>query len=164
MKKRMRRAMLAVALGTIACSSDHMGTGPVASRLAFTVQPSAATAGVAITPGIQVTAYDDAGVVVTSFNGTITIALAANPTGATLQGTLTRGAVGGVATFSDLRLNRTGTGYTFVASSGALTTATSGGFTIAPAPPVQLAFIVQPTDVIAGATMAPAVQVQARDS
>ena len=156
--------MLAVALGTIACSSDHMGTGPVASRLAFTVQPSAATAGVVITPAIQVTAYDDAGAIVTSFTGTITIGLTANPNGATLSGTLTRGAVGGVATFSDLRLNRTGTGYAFLASSGALTAAASGGFAIAPAPPAQFVFAVQPSDVTAGAGVNPAVQVQARDS
>jgi hypothetical protein len=156
--------MLAVALGTIACSSDHMGTGPVATRLVFSGQPSAATAGVMITPGIQVTAQDDGGTVVTSFSGTITIALAANPGGATLSGTLTRGAIGGVATFSDLRVNRSGSGYTFRASSGSLTAATSGGFVIVPAPPVQLAFAVQPTDVVAGVAMAPAVQVQARDS
>src|SRR5262245_12267103 len=164
MKKRMRRAMLAVALGTIACSSDHMGTGPVATRLVFTGQPSGATAGVVITPGIHVTALDDGGAVVTSFTGTITVALATNPGAATLSGTLTRGAVGGVATFSDLRLNRTGSGYTFRASSGSLTIATSGTFAIAPAPPAQLAFVVQPTDVVAGVAMAPAVQVQARDS
>lgn len=156
--------MLAVALGTIACSSDHMGTGPVASRLAFTVQPSAATAGVAITPGIQVTAYDDAGVVVTSFSGTITIALATNPNGATLSGTLTRGAVAGVATFSDLRLNRSSNGYAFRATSGTLTAVTSGTFSITAAPPQQLAFLVQPTDGVAGVAIAPAVQVQSLDS
>jgi Bacterial Ig-like domain (group 1)/Calcineurin-like phosphoesterase len=164
MKNRMRRAMLAVALGTIACSSDHVGTGPVVTRLVFSGQPSTATAGVVITPGIQVTALDDGGVVVTSFSGTITIALGANPGGATLSGTLTRGAIGGVATFSDLRLNRTGSGYTFLASAGALTTAPSSSFVIAPAPPVQLTFAVQPTDVVAGVAMTPAVQVQARDS
>ncbi len=156
--------MLAVALGTIACSSDHMGTGPVATRLAFSGQPSAATAGVVITPAIQVTALDDGGAVVTSFSGTITIALAANAGGATLSGTLTRGATGGVATFSDLRLNRTGSGYTLLASSGSLTVATSSDFVIAPAPPVLLAFAVQPTDVVAGVAMTPAVQLQARDS
>ena len=91
--------MLAVALGTIACSSDHMGTGPVATRLVFSGQRSAATAGVVITPGIQVTALDAGGVVGTPFSGTITIALAANTEGATLLGTLSRGAIGGVATF-----------------------------------------------------------------
>ncbi len=156
--------MLVVALGTIACSSDHMGTGPVASRLVFSVQPSTATAGVVLTPAVQVTALDDAGGVVTSFSGTITIALATNPGSATLSGTLTVGAVGGVATFSDLRLNRTGAGYAFRAASGALPAATSAAFTIAAAPPQQLAYVVQPTDVVAGAAIAPAVQVQARDS
>ena len=156
--------MLAVALGTIACSSDNIGTGPVATRLVFSGQPSGATAGVAITPGIQVTALDEGGAVVTSFTGTITVALAANPGGSTLSGTLTHGAVGGVATFSDLRLNRTGTSYAFLASSGSLTTSTSASFAISPAPPAQLAFSVQPSDVIAGVAMAQSVQVQARDS
>ena len=156
--------MLVVALGTIACSSDHMGTGPVATRLVFSGQPGSATAGVVITPAIQVTALDDGGAVVSSFTGTITIALATNPGGATLSGTLTRGASGGVATFSDVRLNRTGSGYSLSASSGSLTGASSGTFAIAPAPPVQLAFAVQPSDVVAGVAMNPAVQVQARDS
>lgn len=160
----MRRSMLAAVVVTAACSSDHIGTGPVASRLAFTVQPSAATAGVVIAPSVQVTAQDDGGAVVTSFTGTITISLATNPGLATLSGTLSKTAVAGVATFSDLRLNHTGSGYAFAAASGALTAATSGVFTIAPAPPAQLAFLVQPTDAAAGAAVAPAVQVQARDS
>jgi len=162
--RRMRRSTLAVALATAACSSDHMGTGPVASRLAFNTQPTAATAGVVIAPAIQITALDESGAVVTSFTGTIIIALAANPGSATLSGTLSKAAVAGVATFSDLRLNRTGTGYTFRVGSGALTVATSTAFSISPAPPQQLALLVQPTDVVAGIAIAPAVQIQARDS
>jgi hypothetical protein len=161
---RMRRSMLVVVLGTAACSSDRLGTGPVASRLAFNVQPTAATAGVVIAPALQVTALDDAGAVVTSFTGTIIIALGANPGSATLSGTLSKAAVAGVATFSDLRLNRTGTGYTFRVGSGALAAATSSPITISAAPPQQLAFLLQPTDVVAGAAIAPVVQVQGRDS
>ena len=56
--------------------------------------------------GLTVTAEDPTGAVDTLFNGTVTLALAANPGGATLGGTLTATAVGGVATFSGLTLNR----------------------------------------------------------
>src|SRR3989475_6197928 len=46
------------------------------------------------------------------FSGTITVALGSNPGGATLSGTLLVAAVGGVASFGDLSLNRTAPGYT----------------------------------------------------
>ena len=47
------------------------------------------------------------------FNGTVTIALQDNPTGATLGGTLTVTAVNGVAVFDGLTLNKLGNGYSF---------------------------------------------------
>src|SRR2546427_10812067 len=52
------------------------------------------------------------------FSGTITVALGSNPGGATLSGTLLVAAVGGVASFGDLSLNRTAPGYTLTASGG----------------------------------------------
>ena len=52
---------------------------------------------------------------ITGYNGSVTIALANNPGGSTLGGTLTVPAVNGVATFSGLTLNKAGTGYTLKA-------------------------------------------------
>jgi hypothetical protein len=132
-------------------------------QLAFTVQPSNTTAGSTISPPVQVTAQDAAGATVTGFNGTITVALGANPGGGALSGTTSQTAMNGVATFSDLSINKVGNGYTLVAAATGLTSATSAAFNITPPPPTQLAFIVQPSNATAGGTISPPVQVAAQD-
>jgi hypothetical protein len=60
----------------------------------------------------------------------IAVAIGTNPSGGTLSGTLTQAASGGIATFSGLSLNKAGIGYTLVASSTDLTSATSDPFTV----------------------------------
>ncbi|MGE5761763.1 MAG: hypothetical protein ACM37V_15510, partial [Gemmatimonadota bacterium] len=60
----------------------------------------------------------------------VTVAILANPGGGTLNGTKTVAAIAGVATFSTLSISAAGTGYTLVASSGALTTDASTAFSI----------------------------------
>ena len=67
----------------------------------------------------------------TSFNGTVTVALASNPIGGTLGGTLSVTAQSGVATFSGLTLNEPG-GYTLSVSSSGLVTATTRAFAVQP--------------------------------
>src|SRR5437667_451544 len=74
-----------------------------------------------------------------------------------------RWAAGGVATFVDLSLNKTGTGYTLTASASGFTPGTSTTFDITPGTATQLAFIVQPSNTVAGAAISPAVQVTALD-
>src|SRR5213593_3073086 len=112
-------------------------TVPTAARLAFTVQPSNATAGVAISPPVTVTIQDASGNPMT------------NATGRTLSGTTAVDAVNGVATFSNIAIQFASTGYTLTASSGTWTGATSAAFAIAPAAAAKVAFAVQPgtTDV-----------------
>ncbi len=61
--------------------------------------------------------------------GTVTIALAGNPGGATLGGSLSQPTSDGVATFSNLTINRAANGYTLRASSNGLT-ATSTAFNV----------------------------------
>ena len=79
------------------------------TSLVVTAQPpGSVTAGSGF--GLTVTAEDSSGNVDTSFNGTVTVALASNPGGATLGGTLTATAQDGVATFSDLTLDKAGSG------------------------------------------------------
>src|SRR5207253_2500816 len=73
------------------------------------------------------------------------------------------GAAGGVATFFDLSLNKTGTGYTLTASATGFTPVTSTAFDIIPGTATQLAFTVQPSTTVAGAAISPAVQVTALD-
>lgn len=99
------------------------------SKLAYAAQPTSGTAGVALAP-VKI-ALQDAGGNQTAAINPVTIALGANPAGGTLKGTLTRSAVNGVATFDDLVLDKVGSGYTLVASSGSLTPAPSSEFSIA---------------------------------
>ncbi|HET7250071.1 MAG TPA: hypothetical protein VFI79_09515 [Gemmatimonadales bacterium] len=135
-----------------------------ATQLAFTVQPSTTTAGATITPAVKVTARDAQGNTVTSFSGNVTIAIGSNPGGGSLSGTKTVAAAAGVATFSDLSINRNGTGYTLTAASSGLAGATSNTFTINPGPVIALVFTSQPVTTTAATILSPAVQVAARDS
>jgi hypothetical protein len=135
-----------------------------AAKLGFVQQPSNAAAGASITPAVTVAIQDANGNVVTTATDNVTLAIGTNPSSGTLSGTATVAAVNGVATFSDLSINKVGTGYTLGASSGSLTTATSTGFDITPGAAAKLAFTVQPSNVVASATIAPAVQVSILDT
>ena len=134
------------------------------SVLAFTAEPSNTVAGATIAPPVQVTARDSVGNTALGFVGTVTLGLGTNPSGDTLKGTTASAAVGGVATFGNLFLKRSGVGYTLTAAAAALPTATSAGFNISAGAATKLAFTVEPTDVAAGAAIAPPVQVSAQDS
>src|SRR2546426_465771 len=111
-----------------------------ATVLAFTVQPSATMQDSAITPPVQVTAYDSLGNKATNFSGPIRVALGADGSvsqDATLAGAPNPAtAVAGVATFPNLRINRAGVDYTLTAAFGSATpVATSAAFNITPGPP-----------------------------
>ncbi len=79
---------------------------------------------------VQVEIQDAFGNRVTSASNAVTVALAANPTGASLTGTLTVPAVGGVATFADLKISQAGSGYTLAVTSAGLTSLALGPFAI----------------------------------
>src|SRR4029077_13283302 len=135
-----------------------------ANKLVFTVPPSSTTAGVAIAPAVQVTAQDALGNTVTTFTGTVTVALGNNPGNGSLSGTTSAAAANGVATFATLSVNRAASGYTLTAAAGGLTTASSAAFNVTPGAASTLQFTVQPSTTVAGATITPAVQVTALDA
>ena len=108
-------------------------TPGLAVALAFLTQPSATLAGERITPAVAVALVDRLGNVASHASTPITLALGANPGGATLGGTLTVSAVQGVATFPDLSLQPAAEGYTLEATAGALPLARSEPFAILPA-------------------------------
>jgi len=146
----------------VACSD---GTGPatlVPAKLAFTVQPTNATAGSAFTPALTVTIEDSSGHPVTSATNVVTVAIDTGLSG--LSGTTTVTAVNGIATFGDLSIQKSGSAYFLTASSPGLARATSASFGIAPAAPSQLAFTVQPNTTDSAAVIAPAVQVAIVDA
>src|SRR5207245_6662744 len=132
-------------------------------QLVLGTQPSTTVANRAITPAVKVRALDAVGNLVPSFTGSVTVALGANPGGATLSGTTPVAAVGGVATFVDLSLNKTAPGYTLTASASGFAPVTSTAFDITPGTANQLAFTVQPSNTVAGAVITPALQVTALD-
>src|SRR5207253_626441 len=106
-------------------SSAFNITAGTSTQLVFSVQPTNTVAGAAITPAIQVTAQDGSGNTATGFTGNITLAIGTNPGSGTLAGTLSHAAVGGVATFSGLSIDKAGTGYTFTATGAGSTTSTA---------------------------------------
>ncbi len=138
-------------------------TGGTPVSLSFSVQPTTSTAGTSIPP-IQVVAHDAAGKLATSFNGSVTVAIATNVGGGTLRGSTTVSASGGVATFGNLSIDKAGTGYRLNATSGSLAPATSGKFDITGGPATHLVFTIQPSTAAADKSISPGVRVAAEDS
>ena len=91
---------------------------------------------------VKVTARDAQGNPATAFTGNVTVAIGTNPGGGTLSGTKTVPAVAGVATFTTLSIDKSGTGYTLTAAANGLTGATSTAFNITAAALSQLVFTV----------------------
>jgi len=153
----------AVGLAVVACT-DAIAPPPPPVKVAFTVQPSNATAGVAIDPVVTVAIQDASGDLVPSATNVVTVTIGTNPGSGTLAGTASVTAVNGVATFSNLRIDRAGTGYTLTASADGLTGATSTAFAITAGSATKLVFISQPTDAIAGVAISPAIGVAIEDA
>ncbi len=151
----------ASAAGLEATSTPFVVSAGARSQLAFVVQPSAARAGTAIAPPVQV-AFEDAFGNVVDTSDDVTVALASGPSGATLAGAATVSAAAGIGSFGALVLNRPGT-YTLSATAGALT-GTSTPFVVSSGPPSRVVFVVQPSNATAGAAIAPPVQVALEDA
>ncbi len=151
---------------TASDSSDPAITGSASTtitagapvELTIVSQPSNAKAGHALSPAVSVGMKDQFGNVVSTGSNAITVTLGNNPGGATLAGATTVAAVGGVATFFDLALDKVGEGYTLVFSSDGLTGITSASFNITPDAPAKMGYVAQPTTAKAGDAIAPPVQ------
>ncbi len=103
------------------------------SRLAFIIQPQNSPAGNNGMNEIQVAVQDAQGNLISSGPssiGSIALSISNNVGAANLTGTHPKNAVGGLATFSNLGIDQTGSGFRLVASSGALSPATSNNFNI----------------------------------
>jgi hypothetical protein len=99
---------------------------------------------------------------------TLAISAGTGTAGATLSGTTSVAAVSGVATFSTLSIDNSGTGYRLAATASGVAGATSTAFTINAGAPTRVSFIVQPgttssMTIIPGA-LGPTIQVTARDA
>ena len=106
---------------------------------------------------VTVEALDADGKVDSGYNGNVTIAVDNNPGDATLGGMLTEPAIDGVATFSDLTVDRVGQGYTLQASADGLTHVTTKPFDVFD----QAAVTLQPQNpVLAGSPIVMTVEAQ----
>ncbi|CAN5547219.1 hypothetical protein BH10ACI3_BH10ACI3_16850 [soil metagenome] len=103
-------------------------SGP--TQLAFSVQPTSTFPGAPIAPDVKVEVRDQNGVVFTNATNAITLAIGNNPSGGTLSGSTFGNAVAGVATFSGLRINNAGNGYTLNATAFDFPQVTSSAFDI----------------------------------
>src|SRR5947199_5261498 len=100
--------------------SHALPPGSSSTRLAFTAPPTDAMKDSIIQPPVQVTVFDSAGNVMTSFTGDVTLALGKDPSvpKGRLSGRSQAAASAGVATFPDLSIDQIGDGYTLVATIG----------------------------------------------
>jgi len=149
-----------------ATSSTFNITPGAPTQLAFVQGPTNTAAGSSITPAVTVAVEDANGNVETSDSVTkVTLGFGTNPGGGTLTGGSAATVVAGIATFSGLSINKSGTGYTLSASSTPVyTTPTSSAFNITPGAPTKLAFIQNPTNTAAGSAIAPPVTVAVEDA
>jgi hypothetical protein len=127
---------------------------PVASQVVFGTEPASATAGGVVGPAFTVNVEDSSGKLISTDTSAVTLAIADGPAGATLGGTLTADAVGGVATFSDVTVSTAGS-YTLTATDGSLTAGISAPFTVVPLGVVTPAILSSnlPKAVVAGAKL-----------
>src|SRR3989440_4762343 len=142
---------------------DGGASDPPPARLEF-APPANATAGEPLSPAVRVSAMDSTGSVDTTFHGPVTVTLGEHPAGAELRGTRAVAAVRGVATFSNLSVNRSGTGYTLVATSPGVRGATSPASDVGPAAAARLVFTAPPHSAKVDGVLAPPVQVTAFDT
>src|SRR5512135_881688 len=156
--------ILASILGTCGKAGTTSGPPPVVAQLGFKVGAQTTTAGAIITPAVVVQALDANGQFVSNFSDSVTVSLVRNPGNGTLSGTTTVAAVGGVATFTNLRIDRSGSGYRMQATSGTLSSGSGAKFDIIAAAATHIGFTVEPGTAAAGAPMTPALQVSALDS
>ncbi|MDI6788982.1 MAG: hemagglutinin, partial [Planctomycetota bacterium] len=127
------------------------------TTLTFLQQPTSTTAGVTITPSLQVEVLDQYSSPVSS------VAVSCTTTNGTfITGTLTRFSnSSGIATFDNLSITITGN-YVLSATAGTIST-TSNAFSITAATPNTLTFTQQPTETTAGVNITPSVTVEVKD-
>lgn len=137
--------------------------GP-ATKLAFLSQPVNSPAGILGMNVIKVVIQDAQGNTVAtgpSATASITLSIANNVGAALLTGTVTADAVAGVATFSDLGIDKTGTGYKLIASTASFNPAYSNSFNITPGVPRKIS-VAGPAKVVSG-TCSSAITIQLQD-
>jgi Pro-kumamolisin, activation domain len=143
----------ATGLGTINAANLVNGWPLSSTQMIFSAQPGS-TYGSGATFSVSVSIENSSGSVVTADTSAVTLALT-TASGATLSGTKTVNAIAGVATFSNLSVDKIGS-YTLTATDGSLTSATSNAFAIKVGDAKTVTFTTQPSssaNVASGVTI-----------
>jgi hypothetical protein len=140
------------ASGLTSATSSTVTVTQTATQLAITTQPAGASSGTVFGTQPVVEIRDVSGTKVAASTVAVTAAIASG--GGTLAGTTTVNAVGGVATFSDLKINGAVGNYTLIFTSSGLTSATSVIFAVTQVP-TQLALVTAPSAAVASGVAFP---------
>ncbi len=142
---------LTVSAGSLSAgtSTSFAVRAAAATQLAFRQQPSDSLAGSAVGPAVSVLVEDRFGNLVSDNTTAVSMLIHGGPGLFDSSSTLQATAVNGVATFSKLILDSSGS-YTLAATAGALASTSSSGFIVSAAVPARLAFLQQPTNTRAG--------------
>ncbi len=120
---------LIASVSTFNVTFNLTNVADVATKLLILQQPTSTNAGSVITPAVRVALVDQFNNI-TNSTAAVTVVLGTNPSSGTLSGTLTVNAVGGIAEFNDLSINKSGTGYTLVFKSTGFADLTSNAFNV----------------------------------
>lgn len=126
---------------TATLTGVQLSAGPTSLR--FVAQPTNVVAQDTM-PALSVVVLDATEDTVRAFTGPVRLALAGGRAGATLTGAVKVDAVAGVARFTDLAVDRDGTGYTLITSldsSFAVPAVTSTAFDVTPRPIGSIALL-----------------------
>src|SRR5262249_28925851 len=122
--------LIASGVGSGSTTTSAVTVTPAAATQFVITQQPPASVQVNKTFALNASIEDAYGNVVTTASNRASVAFANNPTGATLGGTLTVTASQGVASFTNLTLNKIGSGYTLRVSGSGLTSATSNPISV----------------------------------
>src|SRR5262249_46652776 len=135
---------------------------PTAAKMAYLQQPSSGTAGAPLGNFVAVVEDVNSNILVGD-TSTVTLGLS-HDAFANGQTSVSAQAVNGMATFSNLVINKAGSYVLRATDPNPNLDPAFAPFTIGPAAAAKLAFTQQPSNATAGATIAPAVSVAVQDA
>jgi hypothetical protein len=151
--------------GLTGVTSSALTVTQTAAALAIQTQPAGAVTGAPLTTQPVVRVLDEAGLLVTTGAGaTLAVTASVASGGGTLSGATTVSAVGGVATFTSLAITGTGAHTLRFATATPALEVVSGSFSVASAPPTQLAITTQPAGAVSGRVLTTQPVVELRDA
>ena len=159
--------LTAEATGLTSAVSESFAIVPGApAKLGIMTQPPATvTAGVALSPAVQVGVLDAFDNLTSSATTSVALAITdgTGAAGASLTGVTSRTSAGGLATFTGIAIERAATGYTLTASSAGLASATTTALSVSPGAPSKLMIVANPRSAAATDGIGP-VKVAATDA